>query len=124
MAVDLQSSSEPEEVAMSQQQQQQQQQDRRARCKCYCCSRAISRHLLNCSSCSSSYHIQCLAEAFTEQQQQQQQQGGGAGQQPSSLVLQGSCLSCGARLGWLDLLREMRAYAEPQTRSSSRRQKG
>ena len=133
-----------EQKEEKEEEQQQQSKGRRVMCPCHCCSKAISRHVMTCSSCGSHYHVECLQQAFLQQQQQQQAVGpgqsaltttaaaaaggvngiisGGDGSS-SGLVHQGRCLSCGEQLLWLELLSSMKSYAEPQA-PRNRRRKG
>lgn len=81
--------------------------------RCSCCSRAIERFMLTCRHCSSTFHIDCLAEALLGQQQQQGMAGSSMGSgtgSSSSMPVAGRCVSCGGPLVWLELLAAMQPF--------------
>lgn len=95
--------------------------------RCGVCHRVMERFILTCSHCSTDYHTDCLAQALLQQQQELPSLRPSS---CSSLPGIGSCLSCGGRLVWQDLLEGMKSFgvaataSQRQPRSRTRNKKG
>jgi hypothetical protein len=85
--------------------------------RCELCQQRVERHVLSCA-CSASFHVECLAQQFSEQQG-----GGGQGTAQQALPEQGRCPCCAKQLLWIDLLAGMQSYgwATPKRRAPGRR---